>query len=73
VSASLSFDGRMYCRVHPDVALAHVIAVDGLVCVVCRAQRAAQLERLLGAGNDFEYPIGSDRVLHYVCDPRTGP
>jgi CRISPR/Cas system-associated exonuclease Cas4 (RecB family) len=70
VNRTLSFDGRMHCRIHTDVSLAHLAGVDGLVCVVCRTQRAVQLEAVLGAGNDFDYPMEFGRVLHYVAEHR---
>jgi len=72
VSASLTFDGRVYCALHPDVALARVLGIGELVCVVCRTLRAAQLEAVLSAGNDFDYPTGLGHVLHYVAELETG-
>jgi hypothetical protein len=48
VSVSLEFDGRIYCRLHPDVvSLARVVGVDGLVCVVCQVLRAVRLHQAL--------------------------
>jgi hypothetical protein len=51
---------------HPDVALAHIPTLRRLVCVVCRAERAAQLEAALNAGNAFEWPV-EGRVLRSVA------
>jgi hypothetical protein len=50
VSASLEYERRLYCAVHPDMALARVVGVDRLVCVVCSTIRAAHL-----AGALFDY------------------
>ena len=66
MSASLTFDGRVHCEFHPDVALAHIPTLHGPVCVVCRAERAAQLEAVLNAGKAFEWPV-EGRVLCYVA------
>ena len=63
MSASLTFDGRLHCELHPDLALAHIPTLHGLVCVVCRAERAAQLEAALNAGKAFEWPV-EGCVLH---------
>lgn len=72
MSASLTFDGRLHCSVHTDVALAHVIGGDRFVCVVCRSIRATELEAMLNAGNDFDWPTLGE-VLHYIAQHYIAP
>ena len=50
----------------PRRRAAHIPTLRGLVCVVCRAERAAQLEAALNAGNAFEWPV-EGRVLRSVA------